>query len=79
MGDGAEAGGVAGFLVSLAPLVLLTLTMLVPYVKILRKLKRSPWWSLVLFIPIFGIFIMPWIVAGSDWRRLEGGVGAVFD
>ena len=64
------AHGASDFLVRLVPLLVLGVLIVPPYVRIFRRIGRSPWWSLLVFVPL-GFFILPWIVACSRWDRKD--------
>jgi uncharacterized membrane protein YhaH (DUF805 family) len=55
------------FLVQIAPAVILSLLMLIPYLRILRRIGRSRWWCVLLFIPFVGWLIVPWTIAFMRW------------
>jgi uncharacterized membrane protein YhaH (DUF805 family) len=68
-------------LVQLVPMLILLLVMvalIVPYVRILRRVGRSGWWVLLLFIPLLGWVILPWVIAYMRWERPPKDLGEVF-
>ena len=55
------------------PFVLMTLFNLLvvwPFYRILRRAGLSPWWALVIFVPIFGMAIVIGVLAHSRWPDL---------
>jgi len=47
---------------------LLHALVVIPVWRIFRRAGFSPWWSLTVFIPIFGWLIAVGILAWSDWK-----------
>jgi uncharacterized membrane protein YhaH (DUF805 family) len=74
----ANDGGASMILVQLAPLMVVMLLLVVPFVRILRRAGRSGWWVLLLFIPAFGWLILPWAIAFMRWGRPREDLQQVF-
>jgi uncharacterized membrane protein YhaH (DUF805 family) len=55
-------------LVNLVPLLLMAALVVVPAVKLLRRVGKSWAWTLVAFVPGIGPIILIWIVAFSRWE-----------
>jgi hypothetical protein len=55
-------------LVSLVPFLLMAALVVVPAVKLLRRIGKSWAWTLVSFVPGIGPIILIWIVAFSRWE-----------
>lgn len=72
--------GASQILIQLFPLMLimLLLAVIVPYVRILRRAGRSGWWVLLLLVPGFGWFILPWVIAFMRWERPKEDLERVF-
>jgi uncharacterized membrane protein YhaH (DUF805 family) len=68
----------AMILVQFVPLMVIMLVLVVPFVRILRRAGRSGWWVLLLFIPVFGWLILPWVIAFMRWERPRDDLGQVF-
>ena len=66
------------FLVQIFPLMLMTAIALIPFLRILKRVGRSGWWVLFLFVPFFGLLIMPWIIGFMRWNRDPNAAGDVF-
>lgn len=49
-------------------LILLAILIVYPWAKILEKAGKSRLLALLVFIP-FGLLILPWYLALTDWRR----------
>jgi len=49
-------------------LILLAILIVYPWAKILEKAGKSRLLALLIFIP-FGLLILPWYLALTDWRR----------
>jgi uncharacterized membrane protein YhaH (DUF805 family) len=52
----------------LVPFLVTAALVIVPAVKLLRRVGKSWAWSLVSFVPAIGPIILIWIVAFSQWR-----------
>jgi uncharacterized membrane protein YhaH (DUF805 family) len=65
----ANDGGASMILVQLAPLMVVMLLLVVPFVRILRRAGRSGWWVLRLFI---------WAIAFMRWGRPREDLQQVF-
>jgi uncharacterized membrane protein YhaH (DUF805 family) len=72
------SAGASALLVQLAPLMVVMLLLVVPFVRILRRAGRSGWWVLLLFIPGFGWLVMPWVIAFMRWERPPEELEQVF-
>lgn len=70
--------GASMILVQLVPLMVVMLLLVVPFVRILRRAGRSGWWVLLLFIPVFGWVILPWVIAFMRWERPREDLEKVF-
>lgn len=62
----------------LLPLIVLTIVLIVPTIRVLARTGKSRWWSLVALFPIFGIIALMWVLAYSRWPA-ERDVAGVFD
>jgi uncharacterized membrane protein YhaH (DUF805 family) len=60
------------------PLIFISLVLVVPFVRILRRAGRSGWWVLLLFIPAVGWLVLPWVIAFMRWERPRGELERVF-
>ena len=47
-------------------IILFSLVMMYPYVRIIQKAGYSGWWFLAIFVPILNL-IMLWVFALSTW------------
>ena len=72
------AAGVAQLLVQLAPMIVVSLLLVVPFVRILRRAGRSGWWALILFVPAVGWLVLPWVIAFMRWERPPEDLERVF-
>lgn len=55
------------------PFILMTLFNLLvvwPFARILRRAGLTPWWALVIFVPLFGMAIVLGVLAHSRWPML---------
>jgi H+/Cl- antiporter ClcA len=52
-------------------LILTFVLLLLPIGLVLRRIGRSEWWALIIFIP-FGFFIGLWFLAYSRWPLIDG-------
>jgi uncharacterized membrane protein YhaH (DUF805 family) len=55
-------------LVNLVPLLFMAALVVVPAVKLLRRVGKSWAWTLIAFVPGFGPIILIWILAFSQWE-----------
>ena len=62
----------------LAPSLFLALIVLIPMWRLLVRLGLSRLWLLLLLIPLFGIFILIWVIAFRRWPARSGTVEDVF-
>ena len=76
----ATGGGVSAsdLLVQFIPLIILSVLLAVPFVRILRRAGRSGWWVLLLFIPAVGWLVLPWVIAFMRWERPREELEQVF-
>ncbi len=51
-------------------LFLTVLAILWPYAKTISRAGYSPWWSLLLFVPLVNVISM-WIFAYAEWPALK--------
>ncbi|MGA2552284.1 MAG: hypothetical protein ABSF50_19235 [Burkholderiaceae bacterium] len=51
--------------------LIFTLALFYPYVRIIQKAGYSGWWVLVGLVPLVN-FIMLWVFALADWPALRG-------
>ena len=70
--------GASAILVQLAPMLFIMVVLVFPFVRILRRAGRSGWWVLLLFIPLIGWLILPWVIAFMRWDRPREDLGEVF-
>jgi hypothetical protein len=49
--------------------ILVFIAILIPAGKILQRTGFSPWWSILLIIPLLGIVSL-WVFAFSEWPNL---------
>ncbi|HUL05955.1 MAG TPA: hypothetical protein VLV76_06445 [Candidatus Acidoferrum sp.] len=54
-------------LLQLPPIIIVTIALLIPTVRVLRRMGKSRWWALFALVPIFGIIVLMWILAYSRW------------
>ena len=54
-------------LLQLPPIIIVTIALLIPTVRVLRRMGKSRWWVLFALVPIFGIIVLMWILAYSRW------------
>lgn len=67
----------AAFIVQLIPLLILTIFLIPPYIRIFRRIGRSPWLSLLALVPL-GFLILPWMLAFMRWDKKPAEVADVF-
>jgi hypothetical protein len=53
--------------VQFAPLVFWYAITVVPTFFVVRRTGMSPWWGLLLIIPLVGFVILLWIIAFARW------------
>ncbi|MDY0874388.1 DUF805 domain-containing protein [Dongia rigui] len=62
----------SGFSIWHLLIILFSLAMLYPYVRIVQKAGYSGWWVLTGLVPVLN-FIMLWVFALSTWPVERGG------
>jgi uncharacterized membrane protein YhaH (DUF805 family) len=70
--------GAVSITAQLIPWFVLAAIAIPPYLRILRKVGRSGWWSLLLFLPLLGFLVLPWIVAYMRWNRDGQATAEIF-
>lgn len=51
-------------------ILVVTLAMFYPYIRILRRTGHSGWWVLVMFVPLVNM-IMIWVFAFAKWPTVD--------
>lgn len=51
----------------LLPMIIVTVLLLIPTVRVLARTGKSRWWALFVLLPIFGVIVLMWILAYSRW------------
>jgi uncharacterized membrane protein YhaH (DUF805 family) len=76
--EAGEDGTAAAILLQLAPSLVISIILVVPFVRILRRAGRSGWWALLLLVPAVGWLVLPWVIAFMRWQTRPETVGQVF-
>jgi len=61
----------------LLPIIVFTVLLIIPTIRVVARTGKSRWWALFLLLPVFGIIPLMWILAYSRWPA-ERSVADVF-
>lgn len=53
------------------PLAVLSVLAVLPFYKLFRRAGRSGWWALLGFVPIIGLFILPWMLLAMQPKTAD--------